>query len=498
MIYNKDIILSGVSPICFADIPDLKAYPKQKEYAGKLEKDTHFTFMMTEAMFMNDNDITLVASNGTRILSTFYATKSQLSDEAWYADVHLSVERLPVLTPFFFELYSGQELLAKTSIPYVRLRSAKDMNVLRYGNSENTSDTVFRALTVSEKISLGEDYLKSVALNYSSGGLTLEFTCPAGFNSADFSVRIRAKNEGAVVLDETLSGSAALTYSFWQDTYVAHTSSFWQDIFVAHTLTIEVLDVTTGQVLCAFQDYYFGLDFYMEKPMYYVLPVEGGFNPAEYKPYGKKEEFFDQNYSNEIVDARTYDTQMLSFGSALGLPNWMGSKLNKILVCDDLSVLTGVDDTFRDVYTGIEMANGASLDKQAATYHGLSVYKAEMQFTGTEAFVETSESRIEKPVYATTSTIEVLTAQPKQPYGTDIILDLVAESFTGKQRFDIPVAWGVEALMTQWVPAFNAWMSIPRNTFTKTQTIHENKTYNAFLHNGTKTGARRLKIIFSA
>jgi hypothetical protein len=124
MIYNKDIILSGVSPICFADIPDLKAYPKQKEYAGKLEKDTHFTFMMTEAMFMNDNDITLVASNGTRILSTFYATKSQLSDEAWYADVHLSVERLPVLTPFFFELYSGQELLAKTSIPqYVHILS---------------------------------------------------------------------------------------------------------------------------------------------------------------------------------------------------------------------------------------------------------------------------------------------------------------------------------------------------------------------------------------
>ena len=486
MIYNKDIILSEVSPICFADIPDLRAYPKQKEYAGKLEKDTHFTFMITEAMFMNDNDITLRASNGTRIFSTFYATKSQLSDEAWYADVYLSVDSLPVLTPFFFELYSGQELLAKTSIPYVRLNSVKDMNVLRYGNSENTSDTVFRALTVSEKISLGEDYLKSVALNYSPGGLSLAFTCPVGFDTANFSVRIRAKNEGAVVVDEVVTGSSALAYPFVQDAVLAH------------TLTIEILNPVNRAVLCSFQDYYIGLDLYMEKPMYYVLPVEGGFNPSEYKPYGKKEELFDQSYSNEIVDARTYDTHTLSFGSALGLPNWMGSKLNKILVCDDLSVLTGVDDTFRDIYTGIEMANGASLDKQAATYQGLSVYKAEMQFTGVVSFVETSESRIEKPVYATTSTIDTLTAQPKQPYGTDIILDLVAESFSDKQQFDIPVAWGVESTISQWIPSFNSWMSIPAGTFTKTQTTHENKTYNAFLHNGTKTGARRLKIIFSA
>ena len=485
MIYNSDIILSGVSPICFTDIPDLKAYPKQKEYAGKLEKDTHFTFMITEAMFINNNDITLRASNGTRIFSTFYAVKSKLSDEVWYADLYLAVDRLPVLAPFFFELYFGQELLAKTSIPYMRLNSEKDMNVLRYGNSENTSDTVFRALTVSEKISLGEEYLKSVELIYTPGWASLVFTCPAGFDTANFRIRIRAKSAGAVVVDETVAGSAALSYSFAQD------------LVLAHTLTIEVLDVNAGTVLCAFNDYYFGLDSYMEKPMYYVLPVEGGFNPSEYKPYGKKEEFFDQNYNNEIVDARTYDTHILSFGSALGLPNWMGSKLNKILVCDSLSVLTGVDDTFRDVYSGIEMANGASLDKQAATYQGLSVYKAEMQFTGITSLVETSESRVEKPVYATTTTIDTLTAQPKQPYGTDVILDLVAESFIAKQQFDIPAAWGTESSVYQWVPAFNAWMTIPAGTFTKTQTTHENKTYNAFLHNGTKTGARRLKIVFA-
>ena len=328
--------------------------------------------------------------------------------------------------------------------------------------------------------------MKSVALNYSPGGLSLAFTCPVGFDTANFSVRIRAKNEGVVVADEVVTGSSALAYPFVRDAVLAH------------TLTIEILNPVNGAVLCSFQDYYIGLDLYMEKPMYYVLPVEGGFNPSEYKPYGKKEEFFDQSYSNEIVDARTYDIHTLSFGSALGLPNWMGSKLNKILVCDDLSVLTGVDDTFRDIYTGIEMANGASLDKQAATYQGLSVYKAEMQFTGSVSFVETSESRIEKPVYATTSTIDTLTAQPKQPYGTDIILDLVAESFSDKQQFDIPVAWGVESTISQWIPSFNSWMSIPAGTFTKTQTTHENKTYNAFLHNGTKTGARRLKIIFSA
>ena len=485
MIYNKDIIIPVLCPLHFDDVPDIKNYPWPAKYTGKLLKDFDMLFSIPESIYTSGLEIRMECRNTGRVFRTYYATKSALSDADRYASLRVMLDGLPTGEPFVFRLLHGSEILAETHVVYTIPAVTKDITTLKYSNSSNDWNTIFIVSTTRDIITLNGLDLQTLELVYAEDSVTLEFNCAEGATEFEyFPLRVKASNELGIIGDFTTAGLLDYVHTFDAVDFVGHTSS------------IEISKAESGDPVAMFKNIYFGLDFNMVKPIEYFLSLEGGFNPNDFKPAGSKEEFFDQDYMNTVMFAQPYETEQLSFGGALGIPNWLAAKLNYVLMCPDLGIFSGTDDQYRDVYEKYELANGGNFEKQSNTYAGLATYKVQLQDTGESETVETSASRAEAPAYATITDISVLTALPKQPYGTDIVLELVAESFTEKQAFDVPVAWGVLTEMLQFMPVFGQWMTLSQTPFTASTGTHGGKNYNTYVHNGTKTGARTIKLRF--
>ena len=103
------------------------------------------------------------------------------------------------------------------------------------------------------------------------------------------------------------------------------------------------------------------------------------------------------------------------------------------------------------------------------------------------------------PVFATTSSLGVMTKQSLQGMTTDIVVDMVTESGGGgqKQTIDIPNAWSAITGLQQFNTFSGQFDDILLSTFTAsatTRVIQGNTiNYTRYTHNGSLIGARKLK-----
>tara|TARA_B100000900_G_scaffold130893_1_gene110714 strand:- start:426 stop:1559 length:1134 start_codon:yes stop_codon:yes gene_type:complete len=105
------------------------------------------------------------------------------------------------------------------------------------------------------------------------------------------------------------------------------------------------------------------------------------------------------------------------------------------------------------------------------------------------------------PVFATTSSLGVMTKQSLQGMTTNITVDVVTESGGGgaKQKIDIPNAWSTITGVQQFNTLSGTFDTINLSTFTQsavTQTIQGAVVnYTRFTHNGATIGARKLRFL---
>lgn len=107
----------------------------------------------------------------------------------------------------------------------------------------------------------------------------------------------------------------------------------------------------------------------------FAIYVEAGFHPNDFKAEGMKEDFQDQEITNQVIYSQPYETETLSIGGHQGIPNWLYLKINAILLCDGVKVN---GETY-------SQAQGAKLEKIDQTYDGLGRYKIELQKENTYA-----------------------------------------------------------------------------------------------------------------
>lgn len=101
----------------------------------------------------------------------------------------------------------------------------------------------------------------------------------------------------------------------------------------------------------------------------FQLYVECGFMPDGFKVKSNKEDFVDQNMDNSVIFAMPYETEMLTIGDSLGIPNWLARKLNYVFMLETVKI-----DSIQ--YTPAPETN---LEMVESTYKGLGVYSIELQ-----------------------------------------------------------------------------------------------------------------------
>lgn len=101
----------------------------------------------------------------------------------------------------------------------------------------------------------------------------------------------------------------------------------------------------------------------------FLIQVPCGFNPTNYTSKRRVENYQDQDIQNINIYAQPYDTEMLTIGAPIGLPNWMYRKLNAVFACDTIKIKG----------TQYRVAEGAELEKKMQTYDGLNILEIELQ-----------------------------------------------------------------------------------------------------------------------
>lgn len=104
------------------------------------------------------------------------------------------------------------------------------------------------------------------------------------------------------------------------------------------------------------------------------------------------------------------------------------------------------------------------------------------------------------PFFANTVNITTMTKQTLQASGSQIIVDVVAESGSDKQSMEVATAWGSLSAIHQWNTISSTWDLLNIATFTTTdiqKTVQGNLiNYKKHTHNGSLIGARRLRFTF--
>jgi hypothetical protein len=105
----------------------------------------------------------------------------------------------------------------------------------------------------------------------------------------------------------------------------------------------------------------------------FKLYVECGFIPNGFKTKSNKEDFTDQNMDNSVIFAMPYETETLTLGDSLGIPNWLVRKLNYVFMLENILI-----DAVKYVPTP-----EANIELVENTYNGLGIYSIELQKTNT-------------------------------------------------------------------------------------------------------------------
>jgi len=66
--------------------------------------------------------------------------------------------------------------------------------------------------------------------------------------------------------------------------------------------------------------------------------VEGGFYPGDSTQNISNEIFRDQRFNPSQISGYSYETKKITIGNAVGVPQWVGNKLNWIFLCSDVKV----------------------------------------------------------------------------------------------------------------------------------------------------------------
>ena len=101
----------------------------------------------------------------------------------------------------------------------------------------------------------------------------------------------------------------------------------------------------------------------------FTLTLEAGFTPQDSRDEQEVDDFMQQNMVNETVYGDSYEVIGLTYGNKTGIPNWLRRKLDMASLCD----------TFKVNDESITRIQGAKIERIAEGYHGLGIYKLDVQ-----------------------------------------------------------------------------------------------------------------------
>ena len=150
MIYSQEILLSDIgSPLTFVFPEEANVYKYELEYIPKLCENFPIQIRISQSLYNSTSVLRLDMRDKFRLVNSFYLSKSKLSDGYYYATSNVTIGTNHNFV--WFELYSGDELLADTTIPYTDNVIFWELNptfndpikTLSYSKSKNGLNVVF-------------------------------------------------------------------------------------------------------------------------------------------------------------------------------------------------------------------------------------------------------------------------------------------------------------------------------------------------------------------
>lgn len=99
------------------------------------------------------------------------------------------------------------------------------------------------------------------------------------------------------------------------------------------------------------------------------LDVECGAIPKDSRDEQETEDFLEQDLVNDTVYGDEYEVVPFTFGSSMGIPNWLRKKISRATLCD----------TFKIDGLEYKRTQGAKMEKIEDTENGLATYKMDLQ-----------------------------------------------------------------------------------------------------------------------
>jgi hypothetical protein len=101
-----------------------------------------------------------------------------------------------------------------------------------------------------------------------------------------------------------------------------------------HQDTIQLVYTNSGNDF----DAYFGPNQYNIGQTSFTLRVEGGFRSDGFQPSSIDNAFYDQTHNATMLSSVPFNVKKITFGTNLGIPNYIVDKINRALSCDTVYV----------------------------------------------------------------------------------------------------------------------------------------------------------------
>ena len=238
------------------------------------------------------------------------------------------------------------------------------LKTIEYSHKKNDFETIFNELmTVVDVPVISEPNILSIKLNFATTFNNISFTFQAVPNKA-YTIILKDSND-TLYSTNTTSSIGTTTFEKAIGTAVnQHGQTLYVEVYDGTTLVAKS-ELYTFNAVGGTQDSTY--NYYRTNS--FKISLDATFVPSNLSLKNKRNDFDKQNYTNNPVSSVPYNTEKLTFGSGLGIPNWLAVKLNAIFSLSNTTI--GNTQYF--------VASGANLELRDGSYDGLGIYDIELQ-----------------------------------------------------------------------------------------------------------------------
>ena len=343
MKYSENIFIPLICPIQFLE-PREQVFYKKQGYVGSIITDTYIQLFIYRTMYESSEDIRLVMKDSrTRVAINTITLQKRLLLAATY-------------TPPAGVIAAGTYVLAKTGSATYAYRGQWDLGT-NYALNEAVLFSGHYYHTTAANV--GTVPASIFGVNY---GWSL---IPSGYSITGATDLILPTEEGFYFVDGTISKGVDTKYVFFEvyqgEELLADSINYCLNPY--DDRRIKTITFTH------YENDYNAVFKFANSAKTFSLSVDCGFIPNDFQSKTQREDFEQQDMMNDLVSARPYAIEPITFGTSKGIPNWLAHKLNIIFLLSDVKI---EGET-------VTRASGAEMELVERTNNGLGVYKLNLQ-----------------------------------------------------------------------------------------------------------------------